>query len=425
MGNRTWVILTILLALAAGAIAAEKVTIFNDEKGFETIFNGKDLTGWEGDMRLWSVVDGMIRGQTTPENRASHNTFLVWRGGTLKNFVLKIKFRIENGNSGIQYRSREFPDYVIGGYQAEVENAQGKVGFLYHERGRGWMVNVGDIMVVDENGGKNVVGKIGDVKQMISDGYYKEKDWNEYTIICRGNHLVHYLNGVQTIELIDNDPKGRLMEGKLALQIHVGPPMIVDFKDIRIKPLKENFEDAVLLFNTKDLSGWTFSSEQNKQAWGVKDGVLTDTGNPVGYLRTEKDYTNYVLRLQMRHLGRGNCGVLLRMVGEDKVWPRSIEAQGQFRSMGDIWNIDQFPMKVDPARTNGRHTRKMHESNEKDVGGWNEYEIYLNKGDLKLYVNGLLQNSATDCWETPGKICLQAEGSPVEFRNIVLLPIKN
>lgn len=125
----------------------------------------------------------------------------------------------------------------------------------------------------------------------------------------------------------------------------------------------------------------------------------------------------------MRHLGKGNCGVLLRTVGPDKVWPRSIEAQGQYRAMGDIWNIDKFPMQVAPARTRGRHTRKLHPTNEKEVGGWNEYEIYLNKGDLRIYVNGLLQNAATACWETPGKICLQSEGSPVEFRNIVLLPI--
>ena len=201
--------------------------------------------------------------------------------------------------------------------------------------------------------------------------------------------------------------------------------MIVDFKDIRIKHLQENYGEAIMLFDGKDLEGWTFSSEQNKAAWGVKDGVLTNTGRPVGYLRTEKPYTNYVLRLQMRHLGRGNCGVLLRTTGPDKVWPRSIEAQGQFRNMGDIWNIDQFPMKVAAERTNGRHTRKRHETNEKDVGGWNEYEIYLNKGNLRIYVNGLLQNTATECWETPGTICLQSEGSPTEFRNIILLPIKN
>jgi len=389
----------------------------------ETIFNGKDLSGWDGDPRLWSVKDGAIRGQTTEENPAAGNTFCIWRGGTLKNFILKIKFRIENGNSGIQYRSKDLGNWVVSGYQAEVENKQGKVGFLYHEGGRGWMVNVGDIMVVDEEGNKNVVGKIADQEALVKAGYYREKDWNEYTIIARGNHLVHILNGFQTMEMIDNDPKGRSMEGILALQIHAGPPMVVEFEDIRVTHLPDHFGEAKLLFNGKDLDGWTFSSDQLKETWSVKDGVLATKGRPIGYIRTKEDFTNYVLWLEFRHLGRGNGGVLLRMVGPDKVWPRSIEAQGQYGAAGDIWNINAFPMKTDAERTSGRHTRKMHESNEKAVGEWNRYEITLDGPDLELKVNGLVQNTATECWETPGKVCLQSEGSPMEFRNIVLLPI--
>jgi hypothetical protein len=112
------------------------------------------------------------------------------------------------------------------------------------------------------------------------------------------------------------------------------------------------------------------------------------------------------------------------MVGPDKVWPRSIEAQGQYQAAGDIWNIDKFPMKVDASRTSDRHTGKMHDSNEKPVGEWNQYEITFDRGYLELKVNDLVQNTATDCWETPGKICLQSEGSPMEFRNLVLIPIK-
>jgi hypothetical protein len=389
----------------------------------ERIFNGENLSGWDGDPRLWSVKDGAIRGQTTPENPARGNTFCIWRDGKLKNFILKIKFRIENGNSGIQYRSKDVGNWVVSGYQAEVENNQGKVGFLYDERARGWMVNVGDIMVVDEKGNKNVVGKIADRDALIKAGYYKEKDWNEYTIIARGNHLIHILNGFQTIEMIDNDPKGRAMEGILALQIHAGPPMTVEFKDIRVTHLPDHFGEASLLFNGQDLDGWTLSSDELKDTWSVKDGVMANKGRPIGYIRTKADFTNYVLRLQFRHLGKGNGGVLLRMVGPDKVWPRSIEAQGQYNAAGDIWNIDNFPMKTDADRTQGRHTRKMHESNEKPVGEWNQYEITLNGPDLELKVNELVQNTATECWETPGKICLQSEGSPMEFRNIVLIPI--
>jgi len=403
------------------------------ERGFVNLFNGKDLTGWDGDPRLWSVKDGVIHGETTQENPANGNTFCVWRDGKVKNFVLRIKFRIEGGNSGVQYRSKEVEKWRIAGYQAEVVNNPGSVGFLYHERGRGGLVNVGDFIIIDEQGNKSTLGKVADVEALKTAGYYKDKDWNEYTIIARGNHILQYLNGYPTVELIDNDrvadpndpadTKGAALEGLLALQIHAGPPMVVEFKDIRIRHLPDNYGKAVRLFNGKDLTGWAFSSDALKETFGVKDGVITDTGNPAGYLRTEKDYANYVVRLQMRHIQPGNSGLLLRAVGPDKVWPKSIEAQGMSDSMGDIWNIDQFPMKVDPARTRGRHTVKMNPSNEKPIGQWNDYEVYLNGGNLRIHVNRLIQNFATEVEEVPGKICLQSEGSPKEFRNIVLIPI--
>jgi len=252
---------------------------------WQWIFNGKDLTGWDGDPRLWSVKDGVIRGETTKENPARGNTFIIWRGGKLKDFELKLKFRIQNGNSGVQYRSKEFRKWVIGGYQAEVENNPGKVGFLYHEAGRGWLVNVGDIMEIDKDGKKTVIGKVSDVKALIKAGYYKMKDWNEYTIIAKGNHLKHYLNGYPTMELIDNDrvtdpddPKdrnGAAREGVLALQIHSGPPMVVEFKDIRIRNLKPKYGDAVVLFNGKDLNDWVVKGDKKKSKWVVGTAAVS------------------------------------------------------------------------------------------------------------------------------------------------------
>lgn len=243
------------------------------------IFNGKDMSGWDGDMRLWSVEDGVIRGQTTITKPARGNTFLIWRDGKLKDFELKLKFRIQNGNSGVQYRSKDLGNWVVSGYQAEVENAPGKVGFLYHEKGRAWLVNVGDMMVIDEKGKKNVIGKVADKDELIKAGYYKEKDWNEYRIIAQGNHIVHYLNGYQTMELVDNDRltdpddpkdrKGAAREGILALQIHAGAPMLVEFKDIRIKNLKPKYGDAVILFNGKNLDGWAVKGSEQKSKWVV------------------------------------------------------------------------------------------------------------------------------------------------------------
>ena len=443
-----WIVMAaVVVGLCAGWIgAAEKVAVKVAVEpaakphgalapGFERLFNGKDLTGWDGDPRLWSVKDGVIRGETTKENPARGNTFCVWRGGKTKGFILKISFRIEGGNSGVQYRSKEVDKWRISGYQAEVCNGGG-VGFLYHERGRGGLVNVGDfvqVTSVDGKAKKEVIGKVADRGALRKAGYYKPNEWNEYTIIAQGNFVRQYLNGCPTVALIDNDrttdpkdPKdtrGRALEGVLALQIHAGPPMVVEFKDIRIKHLKSNYGEAFRLFNGTDLSGWTPSSDRLKETFSVKDGVIADSGRPAGYIRTEKGYANYTLHLQMRHIKGGNSGVLVRMVGKDKVWPKSIEAQGQSGSMGDIWNIDKFPMKAAADRTRGRHTRKAHPSNERPIGEWNDYEITLDGGDLEIKVNNLVQNTATECEEVEGKICLQAEGSPKEFRNIVLMPI--
>ncbi|MHC5055597.1 MAG: 3-keto-disaccharide hydrolase [Planctomycetota bacterium] len=425
-----------MLVLWCSASARAEDNVLSDreaEEGFVRIFNGRDLDDWDGHPDFWSVTGGVIRGRTTKEKPTRGNTFCIYRGGgnkgLMKDFVVKLRFRIQNGNSGVQYRSfvkdPKRSKWRVASYQAEVQNKAGKVGFLYDEARRGWLVNVGDIMELSREGNKvqkTVVGKVADQKALIDAGYYTDREWNEYTIVARGNHLVHYLNGYQTIELIDNDARQRTLEGHLALQIHAGPPMVVEFKDIRVKYFKKTFGEAMRLFNGKDLSGWTV--QQGKpESWGVKDGAMATTGRPNGYICTDADYENYVLRLQVRHLANTNSGVLLRATERDRKWPRSIEAQCKSGSMGDIYNFGRFPMKTDPARTRGASTKKRHPSNEKPIGEWDEYEIRLNRGDLELRVNGLVQNTATGCEQIPGRICLQSEGGPLEFRNIVLIPI--
>jgi hypothetical protein len=218
----------VLLAFATRAIAAD----------FTPIFDGRTLTHWDGDPRFWSVKDGAIRGETTLAALPKGNTFLIWRGGVLKDFELKLEFRIQNGNSGVQYRSKDLGKWVVSGYQAEIENKQGKVGFLYEEKGRKYLANVGEKVEIGADGKPRVVGTLGDKKTaFIAKGYYKEKDWNEFRLVARGNAVQHFLNGFQTIELVDNDPVRRALEGILALQIHAGPPMLVEFKDILLKNL--------------------------------------------------------------------------------------------------------------------------------------------------------------------------------------------
>ncbi|MFP4058571.1 MAG: DUF1080 domain-containing protein [Candidatus Brocadiia bacterium] len=239
---RAMAVVMAALVLGAGlGLAAEKAE--PDAEGFISLFNGKDLEGWDGRPELWSVKNGAIHGE---HKGRRGNTFCIWRGGTLKDFELLITFRINNGNSGIQYRSVDVGKWVVSGYQAEVCNQKGKVGFLYHERGRGYLCRVGQKVVVHEDGKKEVVEKFGDPQELTKD--YKPKDWNQYRIVARGNHLVHYLNGVKTVDFTDNqldDPKaekpnlkrGRL-EGILALQLHGGGAMWVEFKDIKLKVLE-------------------------------------------------------------------------------------------------------------------------------------------------------------------------------------------
>lgn len=186
----------------------------------------------------------------------------------------------------------------------------------------------------------------------------------------------------------------------------------------------------IALFNGKNLDGWThFLNDPKAKAedvWSVEDGVLVCKGKPAGYIRTEKEFTNYVLKLEWRfnkEKGAGNSGVLLRTTGKDKIWPKSVEAQLHSGNAGDIWNIDGCKIKTDPTRTEGRRTVKIsgkEKNNEKPLGEWNTYEIIVNKGQLALKVNGELQNEATDFEEVAGTIGLQSEGAEIHFRNITL-----
>lgn len=208
-----------------------------DDAGFKSIFNGKNLDGWEGDPKLWSVQDGSITGVTTDAEPLAYNKFIIWRGGAVKNFELRATFRlIGKSNSGIQYRSKEAPDmgeYVVVGYQADIHPSPANNAMLYDEKGRGILANHGQKMFIGAKGEKMLAGSTGPVQEV------NLEEWNELTIIARGNHLIHKLNGKTTIDLIDHDEKDRDLEGILAFQVHRGPAMRAQFKNIRLKTLPD------------------------------------------------------------------------------------------------------------------------------------------------------------------------------------------
>ena len=232
------------MGLAAFVFAGQAVAA---EKGFEKIFDGKTLKGWNGNPKFWSVKDGAITGQTTKENPTKGNTFIIWEGKT-GNFDLRLDYKIIGGNSGIQYRSfkADGPDeWRIGGYQADFEAGDTFSGICYGERFRGILSLRGKkttLTVGDDGKLKKEVeefAKDADIAKAI-----KKEDWNSYRIVARNFNLTHYINDVKTTQVVDHDRKTRRADGLLALQLHAGPPMTVQFKNIRIKELPKRARKA-------------------------------------------------------------------------------------------------------------------------------------------------------------------------------------
>ncbi len=254
-------LLPVLIAsciLAGCSTPDSKPAAANKPPEFRSLFNGKDLTGWKGNPQLWSVQDGTITGKTPAspadpkKSPLTHNTFLIYTNGNVSDFEMRFSYKIVAGNSGVQYRSKELSqgDFgpIVGGYQADFEAGKTYSGILYEERGRGILAQRGQKTAVkpeaevEQNGKKakksevKVTGEVGKSDEIQAG--IKSEDWNDYVIIAKGNHLQHFINGKQTVDVTDEDAVKGAKEGILALQIHAGPPMTVQFKNVRIKDLK-------------------------------------------------------------------------------------------------------------------------------------------------------------------------------------------
>lgn len=230
--------------VAVAALIFQCGPLLAQDAGFTSMFNGQDLTGWDGVTELWSVQDGAIVGKTTPEQPAKENTFLVWTNGQPGDFEMRCSFKIQPNssdgfaNSGVQYRSKIVKQsyWVVAGYQADMEAGPTYTGGLYEEKGRGILVKRGDTEIVHADGSKEVTGSLGsseDLEKLIHKG-----DWNEYLIIARGNHIQQFINGREMIDLVDEQKEKAATSGVIALQLHAGKPMRVEFKNLRIKMLE-------------------------------------------------------------------------------------------------------------------------------------------------------------------------------------------
>jgi hypothetical protein len=230
-----------------GPVGAQPL-VMDDQAGFQPIFDGTSLRGWEGDPAFWKAADGAIVGQSTPENAVKENTFLIWRGGAPRDFELKLQFRMSSTNSGIQIRSVHLPagtpagtgtvqgQWVMKGYQADIDFANTYTGQIYEERGRGFLAMRGQaVYIPDGDGAKpRVIGNLQQTPDELK-ALIKQNDWNQVHLIARGNTIMQIFNGAVSSIVIDDDSKNRSLGGLIGFQMHVGEPMKLELRNIWLK----------------------------------------------------------------------------------------------------------------------------------------------------------------------------------------------
>jgi len=216
--------------------------VLDDHAGFQSIFDGKSLKGWDGDPSFWRAENGVIVGQSTEQNPIKQNTFLIWRGGEPADFELKVEFRVDATNSGVQFRSIQLPPgpdigkWVMKGYQADIDFANQFTGQIYEERGRGFLAMRGQAVYVPDGGRPKVIGNLQQSPDELK-AIIKVNDWNQVHLIARGNTIIQILNGAVTSIVVDDDSTNRALGGLLGFQLHVGPPMKAEFRNIWLKRL--------------------------------------------------------------------------------------------------------------------------------------------------------------------------------------------
>jgi hypothetical protein len=235
-----------LLALAALFLAAASAQAAQsypepagpDTAGFVPIFDGKSLSGWDADPKYWRVENGVLVGEVTPETLLKANSFAIWRGGAPADFELKVEYRVsDRGNSGLNYRSVEVPTpaFALKGYQCDIDGQNRYTGQNYEERGRTFLAERGHVTRATPESKRTVIGSVGDKAALAA--FVRPGDWNQVHLIIRGNVLTHLVNGHVMSLVIDEDPAARTAAGLIGVQVHVGPPMKIEYRNFLLKIL--------------------------------------------------------------------------------------------------------------------------------------------------------------------------------------------
>ena len=364
-----------------------------DEPKFESLFNGKDLTGWKPEPGLWRVVDGCIEGGKSDGGPVERSTFMtVHRDGKdviFKDFHFTAEFWIETSNSGIQYRStRLHPSgFGVGGYQYEVSPGI-STGFMHQQNHTGPRVNVGDSMVNDPSAKAGpLVGFVADQRWLVQQKFCKPAAWNRIDIICRGNHLMHLANGYPTIEYIDRDEKSadrkrRNDEGVLALQVHSADAFRVRYRNLAIKQFDDTFGDALRVYNDKDLDGWKMPGD-GADCWTAKASEYDDRGRlkAFGYLACN---------------GKGNQPLTLTTrPGASFIFRCQVK--------GDAW-------------------KPRDDSLFRAVAGWSLLEVTVRNGKASVELNGEVRTDLSAPIRD-GQLALPSDVN-AEYRNLICIPVE-
>lgn len=388
------------------------MSIKDSGEGLVSLFNSKDLTGWDFDKRFWSVKDGAMVAEAKEGTNVQNHSYAIWQGGKLRDFELRMKIRWTKGNSGIDYRadriekgrSGEDLKWTIQGYQADI--TEGWMCSLYNWNKPG--AQPGQFVVVEGQTAPRVrTMELAD-PNLLRKYYFKPGEWNEFVIVARGSHIIERLNGYQTVEFIDNGPQAR-REGLLGMQVHSGSRgQLFEFKDIRIKKFDEKYAKPVILFNGRDLAGWY--QGKGKDSWGVEDGALVSKAGE-GMILAAGEYENFVLRFQFRFSGDSRGDAVMRARGIRGDYPRQINIQGKG---DDFYAIVQPRLRVEAE---DKPVRKLPE------GFWNDCEIVANRNKLTVKVNDVVRLSTTEALKGKGRLGFITYKAGAQYRNIVLIPI--